>query len=328
MDRIRGLDSLRFWMACWVCLSHVGLPLSSAFTTSGPAAKAIRGIEGNLFCGVAAVIAFFVISGFCIHYPHRQGRPLALPVFYVRRYVRMLLPLGMALVLTATLGRDLAELYGAIIWSLIAELIYYTIYPVLIGPVLCRLGWRGLLAGAFATAATVIVVSPSQLNYHGFGPALTWVVGLPCWLLGCYLADRGFGGSAPPTIKEIWAWRLGLWAASSLSSVLRFHAGVGYPITLTLLAVPIYSWLRRELHYFQAKEPVRQFESAGEFSYSIYLMHLLMADLALVALPHGGPEGFIWVAKLVVVLIGSYLFFLGVERPSHKLARHLSGLLR
>jgi len=73
-DRVHGLDSLRAVLAFAVVLSHNGLfPLSPNPGSSagiGAIAKALYGTSVN---GAAAVIAFFVISGFCIHFPYRNG---------------------------------------------------------------------------------------------------------------------------------------------------------------------------------------------------------------------------------------------------------------
>jgi len=33
----------------------------------------LRGVITNLFCGPAAVTVFFVIKGFCFHFPQRNG---------------------------------------------------------------------------------------------------------------------------------------------------------------------------------------------------------------------------------------------------------------
>jgi peptidoglycan/LPS O-acetylase OafA/YrhL len=61
MERVKGLDQLRFIMAVIVLIGHGALPIFEN--------TIMRGIAGNAFVGVAAVMVFFMLSGFVIHYP-------------------------------------------------------------------------------------------------------------------------------------------------------------------------------------------------------------------------------------------------------------------
>ena len=69
-ERIAGLDAIRFICALIVVLAHTGRPPLTAWAdTSTWFGWFIDGSAGLLFSSAAAVIVFFVISGFCIHYP-------------------------------------------------------------------------------------------------------------------------------------------------------------------------------------------------------------------------------------------------------------------
>ncbi len=322
---IRGLDSIRFWCALWVYFSHFGfIPRPRGW--GWPIAAV--GIYNNLFCGVGAVIAFFVISGFCIHYPFVGTQKLPLGAFYVRRYVRIVCPLAVALLLGSLLGERLVSFYENIIWSLIAELIYYTIYPVLRIAFL-RWKWDFVLA-AYAGAFALIALHPSAGDFHQFGPELTWVVGLPSWLLGCGLAtwaseDRSSRRTAP------WLWRGTVWAAGSSASVLRFHAGIGYPLTLTIFGVLVFFWIREEIRYYRFAPAPVFLEFCGRWSYSIYLVHgLAVIGLALLRYETGFPlrGAPYWALQTIFVLMLSFCFYLAVEMPSHRLARYLARVVR
>ena len=323
---VRGLDSIRFWCALWVYFSHFGFFPRPGGWAWPPAAV---GIYNNLFCGVGAVIAFFVISGFCIHYPFVGTRKLPLAAFYVRRYVRIVGPLAAALLVGALLGQGFVAFYENIVWSLIAELIYYTIYPVLRIPFL-RWQW-GLVLAAYAASFTLIALNPSAGDFHRFGPALTWLVGLPSWLLGCCLAtwaskDRSSRGSAP------WLWRGAVWAASSFASVLRFHANIGYPLSLTIFGILVFFWIREEIRYYRFAAAPVFFEFCGRWSYSIYLVHGL-AVLGFARFRHhyiGFPLRGVpyWTLQTILVLVLSFCFYLAVEMPSHRLARYLARVVR
>jgi peptidoglycan/LPS O-acetylase OafA/YrhL len=72
--RVNGLDSIRFLCALVVMLYHLRLMddvlHGQAHTGLTRAAMGIF----NAFNGPAAVIVFFLISGFCIHYPYKADR--------------------------------------------------------------------------------------------------------------------------------------------------------------------------------------------------------------------------------------------------------------
>lgn len=285
----------------------------------------VLGIYNNLFCGVAAVIAFFVISGFCIHYPFTKPDELPLKAFYTRRYIRILVPLTAALALGWALGEDMLGFYQAIIWSLVAELAYYTIYPLLRPPMIHWM--RAMTVLAYGAALCVIALYPRALNFHEFGPWLTWIVGLPSWLLGCRLAawavtNQSLRRSAP------WMWRAAVWVFSSAASMLRFHANIGYPFTLTLLGVLVYYWVREEIRWYRTAAPPASLETLGKWSYSVYLVHGLAAlgfvRLGFVRLGFGTHPDALWVLQTATVYILSFAFFLLVERPSHGLARRVA----
>src|ERR1700750_1834830 len=96
MKRIKGLDTLRFILALWVVIGHFGLvPLPvSKETIYGELGV---GLYNNMISGPAAVIVFFVISGFCIYYPYRNSDSILLGPYYTRRYIRILTPMIFAL---------------------------------------------------------------------------------------------------------------------------------------------------------------------------------------------------------------------------------------
>ena len=105
-----------------------------------------RALYNNAASGPAAVIVFFVISGFCIHFPFRRATSVTpLAPFYARRYLRILIPVAAAIFLSRPLGVNLGLLGGSILWSLICEEIYYGLYPWLLR-LRNRFGWRRMIA--------------------------------------------------------------------------------------------------------------------------------------------------------------------------------------
>src|SRR5690242_16820078 len=93
LKHIKGLDTLRFVAAFWVVLSHVGKLPYEIFSHSNVLGKTLNGIYHNSVNGLAAVIIFFIISGFCIHYPYQMGKSLPLGSYLIRRSFRICIPL-------------------------------------------------------------------------------------------------------------------------------------------------------------------------------------------------------------------------------------------
>jgi peptidoglycan/LPS O-acetylase OafA/YrhL len=326
--RVRGLDTIRFFLAVWVVAAHFLVPLDiDKSTTIG---KIISGIYGNFINGPAAVIVFFVISGFCIHYPFRDGKELALIPYFSRRQLRIWIPIIVAIVCGIPLDVKFSFMERSIMWSLIAEEIYYLIYPLILAA-RRKFGWQKLLIFAYAAAGAIILSDPTINDYPSYGPHLTWLLGLPTWLLGCCLAERADKICADATnnqVVHIWWWRFAAWLLSFICSVANFQSPIKYPLNLTVFAVFAFFWLSREIAYFQSHAPNRIFENAGKGSYSIYLFHLFAPPLyVLLQLPALNPPLLHLCVQIAFSLPICYIFYLLVERPSHNLARKVAELL-
>ena len=248
--------------------------------------KIASSIYGAAISGPSAVIVFFVISGLCIHFNYRTGNSIDYFSYYMRRYIRIGLPLTVALAFTILVSHrsvhslSIASLNDSVLWSLIAELIYYTIYPALMYAKR-RFGWQIVLLIAFVSSYAVVLGHPRlalEGHYADFGWKLNWLVGLPCWLLGCLLAERLPLNNSEVSTRAgakyaIWMWRCGILAASCIAKTLQFHQHghhfhFGYSLTLNLFAILVFFWLRNEISYYQHKKPLSWLERAGAGSYS------------------------------------------------------------
>jgi peptidoglycan/LPS O-acetylase OafA/YrhL len=69
-ERIKGFDSLRFVLAAWVVFGHFGFFPLLGFNQFSPSGRLAFAVYNNIVSAPAAVIVFFVISGF-IHHPYR-----------------------------------------------------------------------------------------------------------------------------------------------------------------------------------------------------------------------------------------------------------------
>jgi peptidoglycan/LPS O-acetylase OafA/YrhL len=331
-DHIRGLDSIRFICALWVVFGHFGGPFLPAWIDKGtPLGWVIHGIYANVFSGPAAVIVFFVVSGFCIHYPHREGlRVPSLASFYIRRYVRIVIPMVAAIFISVMMGHSFKLFENSILWSLFAELVYYSIYPLLL--ILRRIftSWRPLIAVFLTLSLLMVIVIPDGLgsstpgDYPVYGIWLNWLLGLPCWLVGCAVAEAT-GTSTDKPRYGIWTLRLAILGAAAICSVLRFHTPISYPWTLNFFALLVGYWLLQEVRTPPQPSTVsRLLEWAGSWSYSLYLTHGLGRTIFVLLLSDQVAAGNVaWLAQTLTILAVAVVFAYLFEFSAHRLARFL-----
>lgn len=323
-QRIAGLDTLRIVLAAIVLFGHLGFvwlapdPESLPFPSNYAVA-----LWNNSFNGPAAVVCFFVISGFCIHFPYRNQDKIDILAYFSRRHIRIWLPIAAAVGLATSVNLRLVVFGDSILWSLIAEEIYYVLYPAL-RLLARRFSWSVLVIAAYGGSIGIAATNPSALNYPSYGIQGNWILGLPCWLLGCLLSSRIdvlFNSARRVGYGQVWLWRGGMCALAILTSVGRFHAQIGYPWSLTLLSPVIYFWLKREILFYAVHRPMRVLEKLGMMTYSVYLTHMLAHSAWTAWVGPAPAETPMRVAYFAWVALAMTVFYLVVERPSHSLAR-------
>lgn len=322
-----GLDSLRFFAALWVMMRHGAmLPLTEG-AGDEHLPQTVDWVWRGAISGPAAVILFFVISGFCIHLPYANGKPFDLGEYALRRFVRLVLPMLAAIVLWRLFHGmgDFSKdwLSGIPAWSIVAELIYYCLYPLLRR--IPRNPWKPMFLLAFAIGLVFgLATQPrSNINYCAWGYRADWILGLPMWLLGVVLAD--WKGVLPsPSTRRIWIERGIAVALGSVATVLAWQRIAGHHLTLNLVGLFAAWWIRDELGYHRTHPPVALFEWGGTWSYSLYLVHTVaFAVYPRLRIPFFGYLAD-WIIKMAFVLIMTYVFHLLLERPSHRLAQRLA----
>ena len=324
-----GLNSLRFVLAFVVFLSHCPDPFVKNMVESKILIVKYTGaVLGVSFVGIAAVIAFFIISGFVIHYSNKDG-VTSIKDFYLRRGARVLFPL----VVIKIVGIPLNNPENVVVWSLYCELIYYAVYPFL--AMVKKISWRSKTIVAFLISITIIflfagddirsMIAHANIRYNGnypqFGNVLNWLVGLPCWLLGVDLANKADNLNKKISFKKILTYRLGIFVLTVVCCALRFHFFVSYAISMTLIAIPICKWIEAEICYYQVNSAVPYLEQWGKFSYSLYLCHPLLVALLLTVMPLNERSYFFYILLTCVV---SYFFYLLLEKPAHIFAKKIS----
>ena len=86
-----GVDSIRIVMAIIVVFSHYGNVYATSLKHSGYSLLRVTGyFLANAIDGTSAVIAFFIISGFVIHYPNKNWIS-DLKEFWIRRFLCILI---------------------------------------------------------------------------------------------------------------------------------------------------------------------------------------------------------------------------------------------
>jgi peptidoglycan/LPS O-acetylase OafA/YrhL len=324
------LDALRFILAFWVVIAHFGIfPLFAGADENTYLGRMLVHGWRSIPFGTAAVIGFFVISGFCIHLPFRNGAQLSVGRYYARRYIRILVPVAGALVIfhlagirLQLLGRD-SILWHSVLWSLLCEEIYYAAYPLLR---LCRarFGWNALLAAAFTLAVGIAASHRFADDWPVYGPIGTALILLPVWLLGCVLAEKAEELTPDPS-RSIWTWRFVTWFASWICAMLYFKAHVSYTQTMIPFGILAYFWIRQEIRHGMCAKPWGAFVFGGKWSYSLYLMHGPAMTIFVHKLPMPNlGYALNWCAANGFIFMFSYVFFLVIERPSHRLARRIS----
>lgn len=330
LRRIHGLDTIRFIAAAIVVFGHFGIPLPIWLGEEAKGMwRVLRGVIGCSFNGPAAVIVFFVVSGFCIHYPQSRGRSLYLPSYLIRRLVRIALPAIAAAHWITSVGVELRPTSYGVFWSVICEVIYYLLYPIFLW-LARKAGWSTLVAISSCVCVLMWwwnaqVITDSFGSYISLGH-WTWVNGLPCWLLGCWVADKPLQ-NIRHFVQKLWALRAGVLAASIVLRIAQFHVDSFFAsncITLNLFAFLVAYWLRYETSDLKVHKSEPFSDRLGQWSYSVYLVHPIVPPMLAMlftwsTLREFGP----WLLIITSSFVLSYVFYRLVERPAHLLAQRL-----
>jgi peptidoglycan/LPS O-acetylase OafA/YrhL len=310
--RIDALDSIRFVAAFWVAMSHGALPLRDV--SSAPLLRAFS----SSFDGVSAVMVFFIVSGFCIHLPYVDAHKLPVVKFILRRYVRIGLPLIAILLVMHFLGGNASKGGHAVLWSVYAEIVYYTLYPLLFA-LARRFGWGVLITIVGIISSTLALTHITYLRMWEFG-SLTWLWGLPIWLSGCVLAARFRKGDLVKAYGSIWFWRLAAWFLGAAAGLLIYsHAKIGYPVSMLPFAFFAFFWLTMELQ--NAASTWQCLQHFGSASYSLYLVHAVVLGAIDDYLKPLSGVAIAIVLPWAAIAAATYLFYRIIEAPSHLLAR-------
>lgn len=330
---VRGMDSLRFVAAAVVAGGHgVWMPLDGITgPTSSTAMRAVSALWGNWLNGGFAVCAFFIISGFCIHYPQAGAGPItgfSRAEFLIKRFVRICIPIVVVVLLTwwLTGTRSLWGLRG-VLWTVGCELVYYALYPFLLP--LLKARWRVAVAVSAVISLAMLALWPGT-EEPGYFRWWAWLFSAPAWLLGALLAERYRSGAlARARFPSIWLLRAALPLAAIASNIAYYHLPVHIPMTWSIAAfVPLgYVWIAAEVQRLGVRPPWAWLERLGLATYSMYLLHKLAIDLFHLY-ARSLPLWLFHLGMAAALGIGTWLLYTLVEAPAHRLAKWLGARWR
>lgn len=319
--KVEGLDSIRAAMAIIVLLGHVRfMNVPSDLVLQYPFLNLVNLFINNIFPGKIAVIVFFVLSGFCIHYPYAQGKKLLIKSFYLGRIIRLGIPAIIALLIFKETQY--------VIWSVICEIVYYSLYPIIL-KFYTKFFWPMFLFSlccGFGISILYDLNNPYNGDFDQNGYLIDWMVGLPIWLLGTYLATVYTQSPAKIQLPSIPIYfvRLFTWFLAFILSISRFQLHIGYAYSLPIFSIWISIWMLFEIHHFETHKENPFMSYVGKISYSIYLIHggvfgIFMYIFHVQKLGHSLPATILGIGS---AFLASVLYFKFIESPSHKISKN------
>lgn len=321
---VPGIDTLRFFAALWVVFYHGAAPplwelVPSQWQTTADIVARLP------FNGNAAVVLFFVVSGFCIHLGNVEKSKIERGRFILQRATRIVLPLVAAMLVTQGLGAQYRAALDLILWSVYCEIYYYLVYPLAF-----RLFRPDRLR--YTLAATLVItlalaISQPHLKFLWQFDWLTWLFCLSMWVVGCLLAEIYVRKSVALPAMNIWLLRVGFVAGAAAATIVSNvpWLRVGYIWTMPVLALLLPVLIINEIRVATAGHVSIWLERAGLATYSIYLVHkpvlTAVEELELAPL-------IAWPLQLLSVAVASALFYFVIERPAHRLSRAIGHWMR
>lgn len=284
----------------------------------------INGVYTSIFCGPAAVIVFFLISGFCIHYPYKDnwGKFYSIP-FLTSRLVRISGPIAVVSLIYPFLKIDIKSFYNLLGWSIVCEIFYYSFYPFLRSLIHTKNGWIKLyLYSTIPTFASFLIFPLNLVNYPGVGPIYVLFLGLPCWLLGAILVYE-IKTDTTPSKKELYSYRFLIFSLAFSTHVLALQEIIGHPFTLNFFGLACFFWLKKEICYYYNNPGILFLEKAGKSSYSLYLIHGLTLQIANYIFHPSSIWANSQLVQWSILILTTYFFYISVEKPFHRLSRLL-----
>lgn len=328
---LTSLTGLRFLAALAVFGCHAMLSLPDSSTRN-----ALSHVFSQGFVGVSF---FFILSGFILAWTHRSDDTVG--KFYRRRAARVLptywVALAAAVAINAIFGwnQTLRQLLPSVPalqaffpdervifagntvgWSLSAEVFFYALFPAL----LVVMRHRPARIALLMLSVLAIFLVPAALPGSGESTLGYWgIYVLPAQRLAEFVLGIGLA----QTMRTGWRMPVRLPAALALSAVAYLAVDV-VPVSFSYVAVTVIPLVvligataQSDLDRAPSALRLPVFTRLGEWSYSFYLVHLIVLRLALELAHRAGLPVTQDVAAAAIVVVACLPLSIAVAGALH-----------
>ena len=309
-----------------------------------------------------AILLFFMISGFCIHYPNVEGQSMPWNRYLARRILRIYPPYLCAVLFTAVVAWichhgggdktwDMTRMFRAAtltqnyppgsgqflsnpaLWTIPVEMEFYLFYPLVF--------WAWTRFGSIVVGFAALVLAGGGLALAQSDPAWSWLTFTSVlfwifWLSGAWYANQyrrgavgklGAGGMVSAIVllgMAIWTYFKYRHSPSVLASGIQYFLWGGfYFIVFRAMTGRGAPYLRKGF----LGSLSRGAAWLGKISFSLYLIHFpffkLCGFLYRNYLGEKPSNFLVTLAFIPLVIAFAWLFHKTVEIPSHALSRSL-----
>ena len=300
-----------------------------------------------------AILLFFLISGFCIHYPNTN--PGACPswkIYFIRRFLRIYPTYAIAILLTAFISYCSFKTWGdkswnvnriitvttllqnyppdtgqllnnTSLWTIPLEFEFYILYP-LVFFFMTKAKFLIILITAFLCSTLSIYLYQSGIIWVSLTALFFW----PCWLLGAWLAQL-YRNTKIINIKLYYQLVILLFSIT----IALFSSYKSFQWWTQYIAWTIFYFLFFIFCLVRSKFIIGLIGSAtfsmiswiGTISFSLYIIHFpifrLMGYIHYEIFSEKPANFLITVLYIVPTIYFSWIFFNNVEKPIHQWSR-------
>lgn len=367
--RYEELDSLRGYAALSVVLHHHLLAIPAFFSMDSRSRD--HSLDWLFFAplhtiwdGHAAVVLFFVLSGFVLSLPYHRGRFPSFPAYAVKRIARIYPPYWLVIALSIGLmfmcgGEPVEGMSGwfnrpwatpptirlllehfflitsfqtnafdPVLWSLVHEVRISLIFPLLMAFVL-RVHWRLALSAALFTSVLGWGLSLISQDRSAASFPLTLQYSV-AFVAGAVLA--GHRVTVIGWYRGLPLWRRLVWAGAAILLYDYSYVVPGIPILhrgptndyASCIGAIMLIVLSLGSSSFSWFLRHRFSLFLGRISYSLYLVHAVVLLTIVRSFHHAAGLAILLPTSIVVSIVLSGLLAIAVETPSIFLGRYLA----
>ena len=307
-----------------------------------------------------AILLFFVISGFCIHYPNVERQSMPWKRYLARRILRIYPPYLCAVLFTTVVAWSCHHWWGdntwdvirmiraatltqnyppgpgqflsnPALWTIPVEMEFYLFYP-LVFLVWTRFGSTvlGLAALVLAGGGVALAQSDRAWAWLTFTSVLFWTF----WLSGAWYANQYRRGEvvklgSGSVVSAIFFISLAIWLyfehryrSSPIATITQYFLWGGFYFI-------VFRMFTERSAQYSRKGFIRRLAGGaawlGKISFSLYLVHFPFFKLCGFLYRHyfgEKPTNFLVTLSFVpLVIVVAWIFYIVVEIPSHTLSR-------